>query len=336
MLRLTKNSNFRPFWPKPSSVFKYERETPTDVGFTGENINEDSVNYLDQKFSKKRIYKTAIKQLDERRRFDIDMPIREEFVGRRQKNYSERESIASFNRLYDSLNCQGCRERCVLCNVPISWKNTQLLSQFISPWSGRIYERGVTNLCDKAYLKVKDEIQRSQDNGLLGRNYRPTEFNQDPNLSSFDYSTKMHSYRRGKNSKNQSLKQPAYEKSDTDKKIDELMEQEMSKFEAHLGNDEVTSSTVLNQIGIESKDQQFFFSKSYSEEIAERLAEKEREKEESKMDGKGFEARKRGEKKRKIVDDDLKVDQSYAKEFLNTEEKLDNFQTTDDRIPKNQ
>ena len=82
----------------------------------------------------------------------------------------------------------GCsKDRCVACNIPITWKNVQFLSQFVSPWSGRMYERGVTNLCDKAYHKVKHEYKRAIDNGVLGRNYKPTAFMTDPNLSTFNH-----------------------------------------------------------------------------------------------------------------------------------------------------
>ncbi|KAH3706801.1 hypothetical protein DPMN_066191 [Dreissena polymorpha] len=38
---------------------------------------------------------------------------------------------------------------CLLCqhNEKLDYKNTQLLSQFISPYTGRMYGRHVTGLC---------------------------------------------------------------------------------------------------------------------------------------------------------------------------------------------
>jgi len=252
MLRVGHFRQNRRYWPKASSVFVYKTTQPIDVGFSGENLNPNSVNYLEQNFEQQKTYKTAVKQLDQRREHDMNMPIRVDRL------HPDREvAQRTFDRLHDDLCKQGCHERCALCNVPISWKNTQLLSQFISPWSGRIYERGVTNLCDKAYWKVKDEILRAQDNGLLGRNYRPTEFNVDPNLSAFDYNGQMHTYKGSRNARKakHALRPSAYGKSDIDQHLDKLRELE---YDTPGRYDDVMSEETKNDK--KQKNQEFFFS----------------------------------------------------------------------------
>jgi len=163
-LRLSKK-----YWPKPSTLIQWRQRVSSEVGFTGENVDPNSVNYLDQNLVQSRTYRTAINDVDAARATDIDMPVR---MNPRKLDYLKRS---------------GKKERCVACHIPVSWKNVQFLSQFVSPWSGRMYERGVTNLCDNCYHTVRHAYKRAIDNGLLGRNYKQTAFMTDPNLSTFDY-----------------------------------------------------------------------------------------------------------------------------------------------------
>ncbi|XP_048383875.1 28S ribosomal protein S18c, mitochondrial isoform X2 [Stegostoma tigrinum] len=49
-------------------------------------------------------------------------------------------------------------KKCILCGVPVDYKNVQLLSQFISPYTGRIFGRHITGFMsvtfkDPAFLK---------------------------------------------------------------------------------------------------------------------------------------------------------------------------------------
>ncbi|XP_065260754.1 small ribosomal subunit protein bS18m isoform X3 [Emys orbicularis] len=43
-------------------------------------------------------------------------------------------------------------KRCVLCGINVDYKNVQLLSQFVSPYTGRIYGRHIT-VRKKAFKK---------------------------------------------------------------------------------------------------------------------------------------------------------------------------------------
>merc|ERR1711981_1019434 len=157
------------YWPKPSTLIQWRQRVSSEVGFTGENVDPNSVNYLDQNLTQVRTYRTAINEVDRMRENGIDMPVK---MSAKKLDYLQRS---------------GKKERCVACHIPVSWKNVQFLSQFISPWSGRMYERGVTNLCDNCYHTVRHAYKRAIDNGLLGRNYKQTAFMTDPNLSTFDY-----------------------------------------------------------------------------------------------------------------------------------------------------
>ncbi|XP_029455335.1 28S ribosomal protein S18c, mitochondrial isoform X2 [Rhinatrema bivittatum] len=42
-------------------------------------------------------------------------------------------------------------KKCILCGISIDYKNTQLLSQFISPYTGRIYGRHITGFMPVTY-----------------------------------------------------------------------------------------------------------------------------------------------------------------------------------------
>ncbi|KAM4673152.1 small ribosomal subunit protein bS18m isoform 2-T2 [Amazona ochrocephala] len=52
--------------------------------------------------------------------------------------------------------------RCVLCGINVDYKNVQLLSQFVSPHTGRIYGRHITGLCNKKQKEITKAIKRAQ------------------------------------------------------------------------------------------------------------------------------------------------------------------------------
>ncbi|GAA6095538.1 28S ribosomal protein S18c, mitochondrial, partial [Tachysurus ichikawai] len=51
---------------------------------------------------------------------------------------------------------------CILCSVTVDYKNIQLLSQFISPHTGRIYGRHITGLCGRKQREVTKAIKRAR------------------------------------------------------------------------------------------------------------------------------------------------------------------------------
>uniref|UniRef100_A0A224Z837 Small subunit ribosomal protein S18 n=1 Tax=Rhipicephalus zambeziensis TaxID=60191 RepID=A0A224Z837_9ACAR len=54
--------------------------------------------------------------------------------------------------------------QCILCkhNILVDYKNVKLLSQFVSPYTGKIYEKHITGLCQKQQESVKREIMKAK------------------------------------------------------------------------------------------------------------------------------------------------------------------------------
>ncbi|XP_066501984.1 28S ribosomal protein S18c, mitochondrial [Hoplias malabaricus] len=73
---------------------------------------------------------------------------------------------------------------CILCNVPVDYKNVQLLSQFISPHTGRIYGRHITGLCGQKQREVTKAIKRAQSMGFMSVTLKNPQLMKDPNICS--------------------------------------------------------------------------------------------------------------------------------------------------------
>ncbi|XP_024154682.1 28S ribosomal protein S18c, mitochondrial [Oryzias melastigma] len=73
---------------------------------------------------------------------------------------------------------------CILCNVNVDYKNIQLLSQFISPHSGRIYGRHLTGLCGRKQREVTKAIKKAQALGFMPVTHKHPQFMKDPNICS--------------------------------------------------------------------------------------------------------------------------------------------------------
>ncbi|XP_036443670.1 28S ribosomal protein S18c, mitochondrial [Colossoma macropomum] len=73
---------------------------------------------------------------------------------------------------------------CILCNVSIDYKNVQLLSQFISPHTGRIYGRHITGLCGRKQREVTRAIKRARSMGFMSVMLKDPQFMKDPNVCS--------------------------------------------------------------------------------------------------------------------------------------------------------
>ncbi|XP_060791951.1 28S ribosomal protein S18c, mitochondrial [Neoarius graeffei] len=71
---------------------------------------------------------------------------------------------------------------CILCNVSVDYKNIQLLSQFISPHTGRIYGRHITGLCGRKQREVTKAIKRARSMGFMSVTLKDPQFIKDPNV----------------------------------------------------------------------------------------------------------------------------------------------------------
>ncbi|KAF4531358.1 hypothetical protein B566_EDAN018101 [Ephemera danica] len=61
------------------------------------------------------------------------------------------------------------KPKCILCQLNINpdYKNVRLLSQFVSPYTGRIYGRHITGLCNAKQKVVEEEIKKAQSCGIV-------------------------------------------------------------------------------------------------------------------------------------------------------------------------
>ncbi|CAN7942833.1 unnamed protein product [Ixodes hexagonus] len=74
--------------------------------------------------------------------------------------------------------------KCILCkhNIEVDYKNVKLLSQFVSSYTGKIYEKHITGLCEKQQLRVKGEIFKARKCGLMPHYLKMPKFLKDPRL----------------------------------------------------------------------------------------------------------------------------------------------------------
>jgi len=89
---------------------------------------------------------------------------------------------AKLDRLDEEQRPTGC----ILCpmrgDVEIDYKNVRLLSQFVSPQTGRIYGRTLTGLCDKKQKEIARAIRRARAMGFMPVSMKYFDFHEDPKL----------------------------------------------------------------------------------------------------------------------------------------------------------
>ncbi|XP_077289351.1 small ribosomal subunit protein bS18m-like [Arctopsyche grandis] len=76
------------------------------------------------------------------------------------------------------------KKTCILCkmNIVPDYKNVKLLSQFQSPFTGRVYGRHVTGLCKLQQERVEAEIVKAQHAAFMPTYLKSVEFLKDPKL----------------------------------------------------------------------------------------------------------------------------------------------------------
>ncbi|CAG5133553.1 unnamed protein product [Candidula unifasciata] len=72
--------------------------------------------------------------------------------------------------------------RCFICryNIEVDHKNIRLLSQFVSPFTGRIYGRQITGLCIPMQNRVSQLIKRARLSGFMPFILKDPKYLQDP------------------------------------------------------------------------------------------------------------------------------------------------------------
>lgn len=86
--------------------------------------------------------------------------------------------------------------QCILCEQDITpdYKNIRMLSQFQSPYTGRIYGRHITGLCSGKQKAVEKEIMKAQSAGLMPSYHKDQYFLKDPKLFDTDNPIRPHKY----------------------------------------------------------------------------------------------------------------------------------------------
>ncbi|PSN39906.1 28S ribosomal protein S18c [Blattella germanica] len=86
--------------------------------------------------------------------------------------------------------------KCILCqyNIVPNYKNFKLLSQFVSPYTGRIYGRHITRLCAKQQARLEKEIMKSQSAGFMPYYFKDVSFLKDPKLFDPDKPIRPHRF----------------------------------------------------------------------------------------------------------------------------------------------
>ncbi|CAL1679454.1 unnamed protein product [Lasius platythorax] len=76
------------------------------------------------------------------------------------------------------------KHQCILCrlNIEPDYKNVRLLSQFQSQYTGRIYGRHITGLCQHKQKRLEEEITKAQSAGLMGYWTKEVKYVKDPQL----------------------------------------------------------------------------------------------------------------------------------------------------------
>lgn len=87
-------------------------------------------------------------------------------------------------------------QQCILCKHDITphYKNVKLLSQFQSPYTGRIYGRHITGLCKQKQEDVEKAILRAQRCLLMPGYHKDLDFLHDPKLFDPEKPVRPHKY----------------------------------------------------------------------------------------------------------------------------------------------
>lgn len=79
---------------------------------------------------------------------------------------------------------QKPKQQCILCKhkIQLDYKNPRLLSQFIAPLGGMIYDKHITGLCEKQQTALIREIKKSRRAMLMPVYHKDPKHNRDPRL----------------------------------------------------------------------------------------------------------------------------------------------------------
>ncbi|XP_063166730.1 small ribosomal subunit protein bS18m [Candoia aspera] len=106
---------------------------------------------------------------------------------RESSSYSEQESNQADMPVPMENPYQDPPKKCILCGVTVDYKNTQLLSQFISPYTGHIFGQHITGLCRMKQNEIAKAIKRAHATGFMSVMYKEPVFRSDPKICNIKY-----------------------------------------------------------------------------------------------------------------------------------------------------
>ncbi|XP_072767437.1 small ribosomal subunit protein bS18m [Anoplolepis gracilipes] len=88
------------------------------------------------------------------------------------------------------------KRQCILCklNIEPDYKNVRLLSQFQSQYTGRIYGKHITGLCEHKQKRIEEEIAKAQAAGLMAFWTKEPKYIKDPQLFDPNHPFRPHKY----------------------------------------------------------------------------------------------------------------------------------------------
>lgn len=75
-------------------------------------------------------------------------------------------------------------QKCIFCtnNIKIDFRNTKLLSQFISPQTGFVFNQRITGLCYFKQVEIEKAILKARRFNLMPYKWKETVYLDDPKL----------------------------------------------------------------------------------------------------------------------------------------------------------
>uniref|UniRef100_A0A0K0FKU0 28S ribosomal protein S18c, mitochondrial (inferred by orthology to a human protein) n=1 Tax=Strongyloides venezuelensis TaxID=75913 RepID=A0A0K0FKU0_STRVS len=88
------------------------------------------------------------------------------------------------------------KKKCILCEhkIKLDYKNSRLLQQFVSSFSGRVYDKHITGLCDHQHNRLIQTIALSRRAGYMPVLVKNPKYLKDPKLFDPFKPIRKHSY----------------------------------------------------------------------------------------------------------------------------------------------
>ncbi|KAM7445806.1 28S ribosomal protein S18c [Porites harrisoni] len=120
------------------------------------------------------------------RSFHMSAPVDGKYHHTAKKRKLRKRRMAQLRSRFERLDEEDRPTGCLLCpkrtDVEINYKNVRLLSQFLSPHTGRMYGRTLTGLCDKKQTEISRAIRRARAIGFMPVTMKYVAFHNDPKL----------------------------------------------------------------------------------------------------------------------------------------------------------